>query len=130
MAMQLANPTLLITDDDSDFRETLRDLFEIRGYRTRLAEDGEQALHILLRESIQVAVFDMHMPRLDGLRAAQLARQSRIEIPFILLSAALDEHLIEAARQVNIYASLSQPVNFRDITQIVSDAVRIGSRSN
>lgn len=123
--MQVANPSLLITDDDRDFRETLREVFEIRGYQTWLAEDGEEALCILRRESIHVAVLDMHMPRLDGLGAVQRARASRIEIPFILLSAAMDSQLIEAARQVDIFASLAKPVSFADITRIVGDALRL-----
>jgi CheY-like chemotaxis protein len=68
----------------------------------------------------------MHMPRLDGLQAVRRARESRIDIPFILLSAALDDELFEAARQVAIFASLSKPVSFQDITRTVSDALRIG----
>jgi two-component system chemotaxis response regulator CheY len=128
--MLVDNPSLLITDDDRDFRETLREVFERRGYRTLLAEDGEQAVHILLRESIHVAVLDMHMPRLDGLGAVQLARESRIDIPFILLSAALDDRLVAAARQVNIFASLAKPVSFSDITRIVRDALRARGLTN
>src|SRR5688572_5239209 len=104
--MQLANPSLLITDDDRDFRETLREVFEVRGYQTWLAGDGEEALHILKHHSIHVVVIDMHMPRLDGLGAVRLARELRIAIPFILLSAALDERLMEAARREDVFASL------------------------
>src|SRR5687768_4200258 len=115
--MQVANPSLLITDDDCDFRETLREVFEPRGYRTRMAADGEEALLILRHESIHVAVFDMHMPRLDGLKAVQLLRESRISIPCILLSAALDDQLLAAARRVDMFASLSKPISFREITR-------------
>ena len=127
--MQVTNPSLLITDDDRDFRETLREVFEVRGYRTWLAEDGEEALCILRRELIHVAVFDMHMPRLDGLRAVQVARESRIEIPFILMSAALDSDLIEAARKADIFASLAKPISFSDITRTVGDALQLRTRN-
>ena len=40
----IESPSLLITDDDSAFRETLRGVFEPEGYRTLLAGDGEEAL--------------------------------------------------------------------------------------
>jgi CheY-like chemotaxis protein len=121
--MRVTNPSLLITDDDRDFRETLREVFANRGYQTWLAADGEEALNILQHESIHVAVFDMHMPRLDGLGAVQRARESQISIPCILLSAALDERVLEAARQVDIFASLSKPVSFAEITRTVRDAL-------
>ena len=45
--MLVTPPSLLITDDDSDFRETLRGVFEPRGFRTLLAGDGEEALEIV-----------------------------------------------------------------------------------
>ena len=127
--MQVTNPSLLITDDDRDFRETLREVFERRGYATWLAEDGEAALHILAHERIHVAVIDMHMPRLDGLRAVQRARQSRIAIPFILLSAMLDDQLVQAARDADIFAALSKPISFTEITQTVGDALKSSGMS-
>ena len=122
--MILTAPIMLITDDDRDFRETLREVFEPQGYRTLLASDGEEALCILRHEQIHVVLLDMHMPRLTGLETAQRVRESRIEVPCILLSAALDEVLVEAARQVPMFASLSKPVSFRDITRLVSAAMR------
>jgi CheY-like chemotaxis protein len=120
--MQATTPSLLITDDDRDFRETMREVFEPRGYRTFLAGDGEEALHILNRETIHVAVFDLHMPRLDGLKAVERARETRISIPFILLTSALDDQLLQAARQLQLFAALSKPISCSDITRIVREA--------
>jgi CheY-like chemotaxis protein len=120
----VTNPSLLITDDDRDFRETLRDVFEPQGYRTILAGDGEEALQILRRERIHVALIDMHMPRLSGLETVRRVRETRLHVPCILISAAMDEKLAEAARQVEAFAALSKPVNFNDIKRLVRDAMR------
>jgi two-component system chemotaxis response regulator CheY len=122
--MILTPPSMLITDDDRDFRETLREVFEPQGFRTILAGDGEEALQIIRQQQIHVVLLDMHMPRLTGLETAQRFRESRIEVPCILLSAALDDFLVEAARQVPMFASVSKPVSFRDITRLVSAAMR------
>ncbi|HEX4148772.1 MAG TPA: response regulator, partial [Pirellulales bacterium] len=56
--------SILITDDDPSFRETLRSVFEPRGFRTLLAGDGEEALRIVERDEIHLVLLDMHMPRL------------------------------------------------------------------
>ncbi|MGE0759860.1 MAG: response regulator [Pirellulaceae bacterium] len=122
--MNVTNFSLLITDDDRDFRETLREVFEPQGFHTLLAGDGEEALHILRRETIHVALLDMHMPRLNGLETVRQARATRIQVPCILLSAGLDERLAEAARQVNVFASLPKPVDFRHVRRIVADALQ------
>ncbi|HEX4591244.1 MAG TPA: response regulator, partial [Gemmataceae bacterium] len=59
--------SILITDDDRDSRETLRDIVAPEGYRTILAASGEEALEIFHDEPVHVVLLDMHMPRLTGL---------------------------------------------------------------
>jgi len=123
--MLAVHPSLLITDDDRDFRETLREVFESRGFRTLLAADGEEALRIVRLERIHVVVVDMYMPRLSGLETVQRLRESRLQIPCILLSSAMDERLATAAREFAIFAALSKPISFVDITRVVGEAVRV-----
>ena len=65
----VVSPSLLITDDDRDFRETLRDVFEPRGFHTVLASDGVEALEIVRTREIHLVLIDMHMPRLSGMEA-------------------------------------------------------------
>jgi CheY-like chemotaxis protein len=120
----LGAPSLLITDDDRDLRETLRSVFEPRGFRTLLASDGEQALHIAGREPIHLLLTDMYMPRLDGLETIRRIRQLRSPLPCILLSARFDEVLVEEAKRVEVFSFLPKPVSCRDITQIVTRAMR------
>ena len=72
--MVLITPSLLITDDDADFRETLGDIFERRGFRILLAPDGEEALQIAVREPVHLLVTDLHMPRLSGLETIRRMR--------------------------------------------------------
>ncbi|MBW3596901.1 MAG: response regulator [Planctomycetes bacterium] len=117
-------PTLLITDDDRDFRETLQNVFEPRGYRTVLASDGEEALQVMQKRGVHLALLDMHMPRLTGLETMRRVKQMYLPLPCILISAALDESLIEQARQADAYSVLSKPVTFGDLTHVVNLAFR------
>jgi CheY-like chemotaxis protein len=117
-------PSLLITDDDRDFRETLRGVFEPRGFRTLLAADGEEALEIVQSEPVHLALLDMHMPRLTGLETIRRFKELRHLLPCILLSARLDDELALAARAADAFWVLSKPVRFADLTGIVSQAMR------
>jgi CheY-like chemotaxis protein len=118
-------PTLLITDDDRDFRETLQNVFEPRGYRTVLACDGEEALEAMRSHEVHLALLDMHMPRLTGLETIRRVKQiHHSPLPCILISAALDDSLIEQARRADAYSVLSKPVAFRDLTDLVNLAFR------
>ncbi len=122
--MFLESPSLLITDDDRAFRETLQGVFEPRGFRTLLAGDGEQALRIVHSEPVHLILLDMHMPRLTGLETIRRLKTLDSPPPCILISAGLDDVLAEEARQAEAFSVLSKPVSFSEITHIVAEAMR------
>jgi len=123
-AMKLETPSLLITDDDRDFRETLCGVFENRGFRIIQAGDGEEALDVIKREPVHLLLLDMHMPRLTGLETIRRLRTWQLELPCILISAAMDRQLEADARAAHAFSVLSKPVRLPDITGIVARAMQ------
>ncbi|HRX77515.1 MAG TPA: response regulator [Pirellulaceae bacterium] len=123
--MFLDMPSMLITDDDRAFRETLGGLFEQRGFHTMLAEDGQEAFEIVQREKIHVVLLDMNMPRLTGLETIRRVKRVHASVPCILLSAEMDETLAEEARQACAFSTHAKPISLPEITQTVSLAMRI-----
>ena len=122
--MKLHNPSLLITDDDRDFRETLAGVFRSRGFHTIQAADGEEAVEIVRHERVHLVLLDMHMPRLTGLETIQRIHELKLSatLPFILISAALDDAIAAEARRQNAFSILSKPFRLRDITGLVNRA--------
>lgn len=116
-------PSILITDDDRGFRETVRDLLEPQGFRTLLAADGEEALEIVRFEPVHLLVLDMHMPKLTGLETIHEIKRMRALLPCILVSAAFDEEL-ERLAQEQAFSVLHKPVSGQKITQTVRLALR------
>jgi CheY-like chemotaxis protein len=122
--MLLNPPTLLITDDDAGFRETLQVAFEPRGYHTLLAGNGEEALDIVQREKVHLVLLDVHMPRLSGLETLQRLREFRAGLPCILLSAQMDDLIIEQAKLAHAFSVLSKTVTVNQITSLVRLALQ------
>jgi CheY-like chemotaxis protein len=122
--MLVETPSLLITDDDPGFRETLRVVFEPIGLRTILAADGEEALKIVHQETVHIALLDMHMPRLTGLETLRMLKEFRAMLPCILLSAQLDDMIVEQARRADAYSVLSKTLSIRQITGVVRQALQ------
>ena len=120
---RVESPSLLITDDDVDFRSTLRDVFEPRGFRTYLAGDGVEALEIVEREPVHLLLLDMHMPRLTGLETIRRVKQVRSLLPCILISAQLDDEITQAALAANAYRVLPKPIGVRVLTDVVRQAL-------
>ncbi len=116
--------SVLITDDDRDSRATLREIVEPAGFRTLLAENGEEALNIIQAETVHVALFDMHMPKMTGLEAMQLLRQFNELLPCILVTGDADEGLMRRALQAHVYSVIPKPVNKNVVLYTVVRALR------
>ena len=121
--MITTDPSLLISDDDLNFRETLEDVFAPRGFRIFLAGDGEEALHIVRTQEVHLALLDMHMPKLTGLETLRLVKQFKAMLPCILMSAHWDDMLMEQARLSHAFLVLSKTIPLRQITGAVWQAL-------
>lgn len=119
--MWVEAPRLLVTDDDVNLRETVREVLEPRGLQALLAGDGEEALRIVQRETVHVVLLDMHMPKLTGLETIRRVKQFRALLPCILMSARLDETLIEQARQAQADSVLPKPLS---LSRLVMEVYR------
>lgn len=115
--------SILITDDDRGFRETLRGVFEPEGFHTMLAENGLEALDILRTSNVHLLLLDMHMPRLTGLETLRMAKKLQSRLPCILLSAHPDERLVEQAMRADAFSFLTKPVSRQAITSAVRTAL-------
>ncbi|MDR0336836.1 MAG: response regulator [Planctomycetaceae bacterium] len=122
--LAMFSPTLLITDDDAGFRETLREILELEGFRTFSAEDGMEAFEIVKAEPVHAVLLDMHMPRINGLETIRLVHEIKPELPCILLSAALDEMIVKAAEKLFAFSVLSKPCSRKQIMSVVRRALQ------
>lgn len=82
--------TILICDDDRDIVAALKIYLTAEGYRTLEAYNGREALDIISRETVHLALLDIMMPGLDGL-AATAALREKSNIPVILLTAKSED---------------------------------------
>src|SRR5262245_28582855 len=114
---------ILITDDDTACRETLREIIEPQGFRTLLASSGEEALDIAHEEPIHLALLDMHLPRMTGLEILRLLHQIRSMLPCILVTADTSDTLIRQACQAHAYSVLHKPVSRGTVLYTVTRAL-------
>lgn len=126
LKLQWTEPKLLIADDDRDFRESLSEVFVRRGFCTELAADGCEAVEIVQASSeLHLVVLDVHMPRLTGLEAfRQMRAIAANALPCILMSAQLDEKIVEQAASLEISSVLSKPFKLKDITAAVESILQ------
>lgn len=115
----IQRPHLLISDDDRDFRETLRDAFVARGFRTSVAGDGEEALALIESSEIHLALLDHHMPRLTGVEVIRQIQTRGSRLPCILVSAGLTPEILASLEPGSVFSVLKKPVNFAELSNTV-----------
>lgn len=80
-------PTLLLAEDDESLRFVVQDNLEQHGYQVFSAEDGKEALDLFRKGEIDLCIFDVMMPKLDGFSLAQRIREMDPDVPIIFLTA-------------------------------------------
>ena len=80
--------TLLVVDDEPDVREVLAEYFTAHGYAVIGAENAEAAKAVATRESVDLALVDIHMPGEDGLSLARHLRERYAGMAIIMLTSA------------------------------------------
>src|SRR4030067_3770682 len=86
--------SLLITDDDASCRDSLRGVFELKGYTTYLASCGREAVKIARSEELHLLILDAHLPDYSGLETFKIIRSEiSIAIPCIFMSGDITSGL-------------------------------------
>ncbi len=79
-------PKILIVDDEKAIRRTLKEILEYEKYDIDEAEDGEAGLQKIEKNSYDVVILDVKMPKKDGLEVLTEMQQKGIDTPVIVLS--------------------------------------------
>ncbi|MDE2596261.1 MAG: response regulator transcription factor [Sphingomonadales bacterium] len=86
--------SIALVDDDRNILTTVSIALQAEGYLTRVYSDGATALRAILDNPPDLAIFDIKMPRMDGLELLQRLRE-KSDLPVIFLTSK-DEETDEA----------------------------------
>ena len=81
---------VLVVEDDKEIREGVEIYLKSQGYEVFQAADGIEGLEVIEKEEIHLAIVDIMMPRMDGIRMTMKLRE-KYDFPVIMLSAKSEE---------------------------------------
>lgn len=112
---------VLIIEDNTDARETLKSLLEAYGYAVEVAATGEEGLARLLSLTPDVAIVDIGLPGLDGFEIARRARAqpSGRAVKLVALSGYSGADTEQKAVQAGFDLHLVKPVNVAELPRIM-----------
>ena len=103
---------IALVDDDRNILTTVSIALQAEGYDTRVYSEGETALKALLENPPDLAVFDIKMPRMDGMELLRRLRENSA-LPVIFLTSKDDERDEEAGLEMGADDYISKPFSLR-----------------
>ena len=93
--------TILVVEDETGIRKAICIYMQNQGYRVLDAPNGKEALEILEKEPVHLAIVDIMMPVMDGITMVMKARE-KYDFPILFLSAKSED--IDKIHGLNIGA--------------------------
>lgn len=109
---------ILIVDDERDIALTLKEFFLSKGYETRVAFSGEEAIRNLGKIKFDLILLDIQIPGMNGVQVLREAKKIYPGIKTIVLTGFLEEYKTEI-EQIGCDAFLSKPFSIETISKIV-----------
>ncbi len=109
--MKNKKPLVLIVDDEEDFRLTLKDILEVKGYETVLAENGKQALQEINRDSIDIGFIDLNLPDVSGTELIPTLKLYSPETELIVLTGSPSLPSAVKAMNAGAFGYIEKPYN-------------------
>ena len=114
---------ILVIEDEASLQNILRIFLEDAGYQVTLADDGMDGIAAFHKDSFDLVLLDIMMPRLDGIRATMKIREDS-KVPIIFLSAKSED--VDKILGLNIGADdyITKPFNPLELTARVRSLLR------
>jgi len=121
----VAGERVLIIDDNRSARDFLVDqVLRPAGYEVLVARDGADGLHQAVRESPDLIILDMHMPRLTSAELLNTLSQQGRDVPVILVTEYGSEAQAVHALRMGARDYLTKPFVVEDVAAAVERAMR------
>ncbi|HEU4650658.1 MAG TPA: response regulator transcription factor [Croceibacterium sp.] len=104
--------SIALVDDDRNILTTLSIALQAEGYAIRVYSDGEAALKALTENPPDLAVFDIKMPRMDGMELLRRLRATS-DLPVIFLTSKDEEQDEEAGLAMGADDYIAKPFSQR-----------------
>jgi two-component system, sensor histidine kinase and response regulator len=124
----MTKPHLLIVEDDMHLLEGVRSVLEIEGYDITTAENGVQALKLLVDSDLNpdLIISDIMMPQMDGVQFLREVRKDQrwVQVPFIFLTARGEKADIHQGKRLGVDDYIVKPFDTDDLLIAIESRLR------
>jgi signal transduction histidine kinase/DNA-binding response OmpR family regulator len=112
---------IVLVEDNTDIRESLRALLELSGHAVAEASDGPTGIELIRARRPNVALVDIGLPGVDGYAVARELREVAPVTRLIAMTGYGRPEDRKLALEAGFHAHLVKPVDFDDLTKLLDD---------
>lgn len=123
----MPNELILIIEDNEKNRKLVRDVLQVKGYRTIESETAEEGLKLALDHSPALILMDIQLPGIDGITALKQLRADAktAKIPVIAITASAMTHNRQTLLAEGFDGYQTKPISLRDFLAEVQRALEL-----
>jgi PAS domain S-box-containing protein len=118
--------TILFVDDEENQLHLMRRFLESEGYKVSAAKDGAEAVEVFLKnkDTIDLAVLDVRLPKLNGWEAFQRMREVRPEIRAVFATGLLSPEMEAEIAKGKLGGIILKPYKLEVVLQKIAEVLR------
>jgi len=121
--MKVKKKKVLLVEDETVVRESVRDWLVEDGYDVECAETGEEALERIKQQEFGVIVLDLRLPGVDGLQVFEQAKELKPETKGVIITAYPSKETREKAQRLGLLDFLAKPFKVDDLEKLIGAAL-------
>lgn len=114
---------ILVIDDQLSIRKTLREILEYENFEIDEAEDGQKGLELALKNSYDLILSDIKMPKVDGIEFLDKIMTSGSDVPIIMISGHGNIGTAVDAIKKGAYDYIAKPIDLNRLLVTVRNAL-------
>jgi len=118
---------LLVVDDETAIRDTMRMLLEYDGYEVLVAGSGHEGLAMVERDNPDLVFLDVKMPGMDGLEVLSRIRGLNDALPVVIVSAHGTTTTALEAGRLGAFRFIEKPLSKDYVLDAVREGLELGS---
>ena len=115
---------ILLVEDEPKMQRGLRDNLEFEGHEVTVQGDGSSGLQTLLRESFNLVILDVMLPKMSGFDVVRKSREKGIRTPIIMLTAKGEEIDKVLGLELGADDYITKPFSLRELIARVNALLR------
>lgn len=112
----------MIADDSDAIRLVLKDILSIGNHKVVAeAMDGEEAIDLFFKNSPDLLLLDLAMPKKDGLTVLTEIIEKNPQAKIVLITASDDQKIINQCLEIGATSCISKPFDFNSVLKQIND---------